>query len=295
MCSGSWPLSTLSTRSGTTWLMASLTLPDMTSESPERPTLADAHAVERPQDGVRQLVLLPRALGEVLRRELLEAIRGDGRWAGELGSLGSREYRGGLEHHGRGDDHDALEAPVRMRVDGCTEGRREDALVLCEQVERIPVEVADAADHRCRRDHLVTVLGQLGQQHLILGVALDEGVPRVRVVAPGDGAVLAEVVNADDRVTRLQQFRDQVPVDEPGRPGDQDPQAALPVVTRTADRTCAGASRQRSSRTRLAHGRGGGQRPVVLVLAGTSVPSRVRGGVLPEGRPAASISGACPP
>ncbi len=34
MCSGSWSLSTFCTRSGTTWLMASFTLPDRTSTSP---------------------------------------------------------------------------------------------------------------------------------------------------------------------------------------------------------------------------------------------------------------------
>src|ERR1700722_20014422 len=34
MCSGSWPLATFCTRSGTTWLIASLTLPDMISSSP---------------------------------------------------------------------------------------------------------------------------------------------------------------------------------------------------------------------------------------------------------------------
>ena len=33
MCSGSWPLSTFWTRSGTTWLIASFTLPLMMSES----------------------------------------------------------------------------------------------------------------------------------------------------------------------------------------------------------------------------------------------------------------------
>ncbi len=40
----------------------------------ERPALADADAVERPHDRVRQLVLLPGALGEVLDGELLEAV-----------------------------------------------------------------------------------------------------------------------------------------------------------------------------------------------------------------------------
>src|ERR1700712_1569340 len=33
MCSGSWPLTTFCTRSGTTWDIASLTLPDSTSTS----------------------------------------------------------------------------------------------------------------------------------------------------------------------------------------------------------------------------------------------------------------------
>src|SRR5664279_4268593 len=34
MCSGSWPLNTFWTRSGTTWLMASFTLPESISTSP---------------------------------------------------------------------------------------------------------------------------------------------------------------------------------------------------------------------------------------------------------------------
>src|ERR1700712_3579229 len=34
MCNGSWPFSTFWTRSGTTWLIASFTLPESTSTSP---------------------------------------------------------------------------------------------------------------------------------------------------------------------------------------------------------------------------------------------------------------------
>ncbi len=40
----------------------------------QRPLLADPDAVERPDDGVGQLVLLPGALGEVLGGELLETV-----------------------------------------------------------------------------------------------------------------------------------------------------------------------------------------------------------------------------
>ena len=41
----------------------------------QRAPLADAHAVERTDDRVRQAVLLVRALREVLGRQLLEAVR----------------------------------------------------------------------------------------------------------------------------------------------------------------------------------------------------------------------------
>src|SRR2546426_4490440 len=43
---------------------------------PECPMLADAHAVEGPGDGVGKAVLLASPLGEILERELLEAVRG---------------------------------------------------------------------------------------------------------------------------------------------------------------------------------------------------------------------------
>ena len=44
------------------------------------PHLADAHAIERPHDRVRQLVLVARGACEVLDRELLEAVRRVRRW-----------------------------------------------------------------------------------------------------------------------------------------------------------------------------------------------------------------------
>ena len=75
MCSGSWPLTTFCTRSGTTWLIASFTLPRQHLDVAERPALADADAVERAHDRVRQLVLVPGGPGEVLDGELLESVR----------------------------------------------------------------------------------------------------------------------------------------------------------------------------------------------------------------------------
>ena len=108
-------------------------------------------------------------------------------------------------------------AMAASKVDG------EDPLVLGEQVVGELVEVADAADHRGRGHDLVAVRGELAQQRRVLGVALDEAVARVVVVALGEPPVLAEVVEADDLVAGLEQFRDEVAVDEAGGAGDQDP------------------------------------------------------------------------
>ena len=247
---------------------------------PERAAFADAHAVERSDDGVRQPVLLPRALGEVLGRELLEPVCRNGWGARELRTLRGGEYRRRLEHHGRGHDHDALQRPRCVGGDGRPERRCEDPLVLREQVERVPMEVADPADHRGRRDHLVASTYELGEQVLILCVTLDEGVPGMRVVAARDQAVLAEVIDADDRMSGLEQLRDQVPVDEPGGPGDQDPQAAPPDARAIrAGTTRPGWCEQApAAPTTLGHARRGGQRPVVPMIAGTSaVVTRGRG------------------
>ena len=143
---------------------ASFTLPLMMSRVAERPALADADAVERPDDRVRQLVLLPGALGEVLGRELLEAVGRDRRRRRQLGALGRREDRRGLVDHRRRDDDDPLEVPVAMGRDGGVERRGEDPLVLGQQVVGELVEVADPADHRGGGDDLVAVRGELAHQ-----------------------------------------------------------------------------------------------------------------------------------
>ena len=130
----------------------------------DRPPLADPDAVERPQDRVRQLVLLPGALREVLGRELLEAVGRDRRRRRPLGALRGREDGRRLVDHRARQDDDPLEAAGLVRGDRRVERRGEDPLVLGQQVVGELVEVADPADHRRRRDDLVDVRGELGHQ-----------------------------------------------------------------------------------------------------------------------------------
>ena len=122
----------------------------------------------------------------------------------------------------------ALEPAVAVGRDRGIERRGEDPLVLCEQVVGELVEVADPADHRGRGDDLIDVGRQLRHQPDVLRVALDEPVARVVVVRLRDPAVLAEVVQTDDLVTRLQQVRDEIAADEAGRPGDENLQSRIP-------------------------------------------------------------------
>ena len=70
-----------------------------------------------------------------------------------------------------------------MGGDGGVEGRGQDALVLGQQVVRELVEVADAADHRRGRDDLVAVGDELAHEPDVLGIAFDEPVARMVVVA----------------------------------------------------------------------------------------------------------------
>ena len=103
MCSGSWPLSTFCTRSGTTWLIASLTLPRDAPRVGQRAPLADADAVERPaRSCTAGRTARSAPLREVLAGELLEAV-GATTAAGMRRSraLGRREHGGVLEHHRR--------------------------------------------------------------------------------------------------------------------------------------------------------------------------------------------------
>ena len=115
-----------------------------------------------------------------------------------------------------------------MGGDRGVERGREDPLVLGEQVVGELVEVADPADHRGGGDDLVAVRRELGQERDVLGVALDEPVARMAVVGLREAAVLAEVVDADDLVARLEQLRHEVAADEPGRAGDEDLHRRIP-------------------------------------------------------------------
>jgi hypothetical protein len=63
------------------------------------------------------------------------------------------------------------------------------------------VEVGDAADHRRACDNLVAVHRQLRQELGVLGIALDQPVTRVRVIAVLERPVLAVVVDAHDLMT----------------------------------------------------------------------------------------------
>ena len=186
------------------------------------PLLADADAVERPDDGVGQAVLLVGALGEVLRRQLLEAVGRLRRRAAALLPLGGRIDVGALVDHRRRDDGDPLEPGLPVRPDGRVEGGGGDPLVLGEQVVGQLVEERDPADDRRAGDELVAVGQQLLQQADVLGVAGDAAVARVGVVAALDGPVLGVIVEADDLVSRRQEFLDQIARDESGRAGDED-------------------------------------------------------------------------
>src|SRR5450759_6033303 len=79
-----------------------------------------------------------------------------------------------------------------------------------------------------RGDDLVAVGSELTEQCHDLGGAADETLARVAVVALGERAVLAEVVDADHVMTGLEELRDKVPADEPGGSGDKDLQSRIP-------------------------------------------------------------------
>ncbi len=212
------------------------------------PPLADPHAVEGSQDGVRQAVLLPGPDGEVLGRQLLEAVGRDRRGRGQLGALRRREDAHRFVDHRGGEDDDPLELAAGVGLDGGVEGGRQDPLVLREQVVGELVEVADPADHRGRRHDLVAAADQLPEEIHVLGVSLHQPVTRVVVVALADRAVLAEVVQPDDLVTGLQQLGHQVAVDEAGCAGDEDAhQRRIPPPTAPQTSTT---SRPSSSRLR---------------------------------------------
>src|SRR5262249_5234669 len=86
----------------------------------------------------------------------------------------------------------------------------------------------------------------------VLGIALDKAVVRVGQGVLAEGAVLGEVVQADDVVPGVKQFFDEIAADEARRPRDENPhacpsrtepscmasagaQAGEPVATQAAD------------------------------------------------------------
>ena len=103
-----------------------------------------------------------------------------------------------------------------VRADGRVESGSGDALVLRQQVVGELVEVADAADHGRRRHEVIAAFQQLVQQLFVFRIALDEAVVGMFVVALLYPAVLAEVVQADDVVAGIEQFLDEITVDETG-------------------------------------------------------------------------------
>src|SRR4029078_7102328 len=69
---------------------------------------------------------------------------------------------------------------------------------------------------------LVAVAGEPLDELGVLDVALDEPVARVVVVRLREAAVLAEVVDADNVVARLEELGHEVAADEARSAGDQD-------------------------------------------------------------------------
>ncbi len=199
------------------------------------PTLADADAVERPDDRERQAVLLLRPGREVFGRELLEPVGRDGWRRRALRTLGGREDRRRLVDHRARHHDDPLEVPVAVGRDGGIERRGQDPLVLGQQVVGELVEVADAADHRRRGDDLVAVGRERPQQPGVLRVALHEPVAGMVVVRTDERPVLAEVVDADDVVAGLEQLGDEIAVDEAGGAGDEDLHVGIDLLPEVAD------------------------------------------------------------
>src|ERR1039458_8692713 len=100
----------------------------------QRAPFANSNAVEGADDCIRQAVLLPGSLDEVLGCQLLKAVGGPGRRTSLLTSFGSWILRGGLVDHAGGQHRDLLELAVQMRVDRSIEGGRRDAFVFRHQI-----------------------------------------------------------------------------------------------------------------------------------------------------------------
>ena len=137
---------------------------------------------------------------EVLACELLEAIRRARRWHLELLTFVRGEFGGRFEHHGGAEVRELLEPSSSVgRERGVARGG-DDSLVGGQQVVGVGMKIGDPSDHRGTRHELVAVGGELGEKCRIARIALDERVPRVRVVAPSELPILREVVETDDGV-----------------------------------------------------------------------------------------------
>ena len=201
-----------------------ITQPDVSGEHldlAERPSLADANAVEGPHDRVGQSVLFPCGTGEVFHRELLEAVRRKGRRDLPFVPFPGRPVVSALVHHRGTDIGHLLQRAGLVRQQRGITTRRHDPLVGGEKVVGIGMEVRNPADHRRPRDEVIAVFQQIGQQAGIARVALDEVVIRVIVEAVLHRPVLGEVVDADHSVAPVEQLLHYVAADEAGRAGDK--------------------------------------------------------------------------
>ncbi len=182
-----------------------------------------SNAVERPDDHIRKLMLVPGGASEVFGGQFLESIRRLRRRDLQFRPLRAGELGRGLEDHRRAEHHDPLEGPLPMRGQRRIERRSDDPLVLSDQVVCVRVEIGDPSDHRCAGDEVVTTVQQLRQQRNVLGIALDLSEVGVVVVRPADPSVLREVVEPDEIVAPLQQFLGHIATDEAGRSGKKSP------------------------------------------------------------------------
>src|SRR2546426_7908865 len=112
----------------------------------QRPPLPDADTVERPHYGIRQAVLLPSSLREILCGKLLEAIGGARRRGVPLGAFWRREFGCALENHARRQDGYLLKPATPLGVNRSIEGRRRDALVFRHEIISKLVKIGNASD-----------------------------------------------------------------------------------------------------------------------------------------------------
>ena len=220
----------------------------------EGAVFAHADTVEWSADRIGQPVLLPGTAREELAREFLKAVGARRRGTLALVTFGCRKNRRVLVDHAAAEHGDFLQCALRERRNGGVEARRNDPLVLGEQIVRVFVKVGDPADPGRAGNEVFAPQGQIGEQVGVLGISLYETVSGVTLIALLDQAVLGIVVHADDLVPEVKQFLHEIACDETGRSGDKNGHRC---VVRPAGRTCtwgsaagsgdSGAGRQRQT------------------------------------------------